>query len=356
MTFDFTKTLALIKGGLLDHQATWAAYLAECPGWKNTLVTLTGPLLLANVVLSLVLSRIMGTMSPFSLGGNWFTALLAGLVLACVAFVVVVSVVNVLAGVFGGQRNFSRAFAAVSLAAIPAWVAGIVGAAIPWLGGLVSLAGAIVTLVFLYRIIPLALEVPGNKRAVHFGGSIVAVIVINMVIGGVLSLGGMGAQPFDSGAGQRESAPGAARMPGMFGEMGRQAELMAKAGEDSYQPPGDGKVTPAQARWFAEVLAKANKGREDEAARLQKLTREIENKDSATPADLARLYKGLGSAVSMNNVEMEVVKTGGGNWAEYQWIREQLQVARLQQGEGSAAIAHNYGLYQEFADVFDDSF
>ena len=32
MNFDINKTLSLIKGGLLDHQATWESYLGENPG------------------------------------------------------------------------------------------------------------------------------------------------------------------------------------------------------------------------------------------------------------------------------------------------------------------------------------
>jgi hypothetical protein len=47
---------------------------------------------------------------------------------------------------------------------------------------------------------------------------------------------------------------------------------------------------------------------------------------------------------------MEVVKTGGGNWAEYQWVRDQLRAARMQRGEGSEALAHNYERYAEIKD------
>lgn len=355
MNFDFKKTLELVKGGLLNPNETWASYLAENQDWKSTLVTLTGPLLLANIVLSLLLSRMMGTLSPFVMGGNWFSALIFGLVMAAIGFAVVVLVFSFLAGTFGGKADFSRAFAAVSLAAIPAWVAGIVGAAIPWLGGLISLAGGIVSLVFLYKIMPLALEVPDNKRVLHFVVSLVVVIVINMIIGSVLGVSRMGSQSFDGNFGQSESRSGADSIPGMFGEIGRQADLMAKAGEDTYSPPGDGKVSVNQSRWLADVISKAEKAREAEAARLQKLSKEMENKENPSPADLARIYQGMGSAVSLSNVEMEVVKTGGGNWAEFQWVKEQLRTARLQQGEGSEALAHNFAIYQEIADQIEDA-
>jgi hypothetical protein len=350
MNFDFKKTLDLVKGGLMSPAETWSSYLGENPGWQQTLVVLTAPLILANVVLGLLLSRIMGTMSPFGLGGNWFAALVFGLVLACIGFAVAVFVFNFLAGMFGGKANFSRAFAAMSLVAIPAWVAGIIGAAIPWLGGLISLAGAIVSLVFLYKIIPLAWEVPEGKRVLHFVVSLVAVLVINIVIASVLGVGRMGAGAGNYDLGERGSERGSSSMPGMFGEIGRQAELVARASEDRFEPPSDGMVSRQQARWVADVMGKANQAYEEEMARLKKLSEEMDDKDDPSPADMARMYQGMGTVMSLNTVEMETVKSGGGNWAEYQWVKEQLRSARLQRGEGTEALAHNYALYQEIED------
>jgi hypothetical protein len=349
MNFDLKKTIDLVVGGLTRPQETWTGYLGENPGWQQTLITLTGPLIVANVVLSLLLSRMMGTMSPFGLYGNWFAALVLALVFACVGFAVAVTVFNFLAGVFGGRSDFPRAFAAVSLAAIPAWVAGIVGAAIPWIGGLITLAGAVVTLVFLYKIMPLALAVPDSKRVLHFVVSIIAILVINVVIATLLGMGRMGGRP-DYDLGDSSYGRGSSAAPGMFGEIGRQAGLIAAASEDRYAPPDDGKVSREQVRWVADVAGKAQQTYEEEMARLKKLSEEIEDSDDPSPADMAKMYQGMGSVMSLNTVEMEVVKTGGGNWAEYQWVREQLRAARVQRGEGSDAIAHNFELYDEFED------
>jgi hypothetical protein len=345
MNFDVKKTMDLVVGGLMRPRETWTGYLGENPTWQQTLITLTGPLIVANVLLSLLLSRMMGTMSPFGLAGNWFAALVLGFVFACIGFAVAVAVFNFLAGVFGGKSDFSRAFAAVSLAMIPAWVAGIVGAAIPWVGALIGLAGAVVALVFLYQIMPLALGVPDSKRVLHFVVSIIAVLVINVVVATVLGVGrmGAGASSYDLGDGRDSNTA-----PGIFGEIGRQAGLIAAAGEDRYEPPDDGMVSREQARWVADVAGKAQLTYEEEMARLKKLGEEIDDSDDPSPADLAKMYQGMGSVMSLNTVEMEVVKTGGGNWAEYQWVRDQLRAARLQRGEGSDALAHNYELYGEF--------
>lgn len=350
MKFDIKKTLELVKGGLLSPAETWGNYLGENPDWKDTLVALTAPLLLANVVLGLVLSRVMGTMSPFALGGNWFTALIFSLVLSCIGFAVAVFVFSFLAGVFGGKANFSRSFAAMSLVAIPAWIAGIIGAAVPWLGGLIALAGAIASLVFLYKIIPLALGVPDNKRVLHFIASLIVVLIINFIIASVLGVGRMPSGTISYETGDRTSRPGASNMPGFLGEMGRQAELMAQASEDSYQPPGDGMVSRQQSLWFADVVSKSTAYHQEEMERLEKLSKEIDEKENPSPADIAKAYKGMGSVISLNNVEMEIVKSNDGNWAEFQWVRQQLRSARMQQGQGSEALEHNYALYQDISD------
>jgi hypothetical protein len=192
VNFDFKKTLDLIVGGLTRPAETWDSYLGENPGWQQTLAVLTGPLILANVILSLLLSRMMGTMAPFAVAENWFGALVLGFVLTCIGFAVAVFIFNFLAGVFGGKPDFSRAFAALSLAAIPAWIAGIIGSAIPWVGALISLAGAILSLVFLYRILPQALAVPDTKRVLHFIVSLVAVLIVNMIVASALGIGRMG--------------------------------------------------------------------------------------------------------------------------------------------------------------------
>ncbi len=88
---------------------------------------------------------------------------------------------------------------------------------------------------------------------------------------------------------------------------------------------------------------------------MNKLSKEMKDKEKASPTDLAHMYSGIGGALGANNAEMEVVKTGGGNWAEHGWVRNHLHIAILQQGEGSEAIKHNYVLYQAHQEELDDA-
>jgi len=191
MQFDFKKTFELVKGGLLDRKNTWQSYLEGDPPWLQTAVVLTGPLLLANILLSLVFSKVTGAYTSYGYGPNFnfAMALVFGILMAAIGFAVGSFVFSFLAGSFGGKRSFDRAFAAVSLASIPAMLAGIVGALIPGVGMLISLAGGILTLVFLYQVMPIALMVPDEKRTVHFVASIITVFVVNMILAMTLGLG-----------------------------------------------------------------------------------------------------------------------------------------------------------------------
>ena len=96
---------------------------------------------------------------------------------------------------------------------------------------------------------------------------------------------------------------------------------------------------------------------EEYAEKTQKFAEELKAKEKAgetlTAADLSQMYSGIGGVMSANNAEMEIVKTGQGNWAEHLWIKEQLRIAKIQQGDGSDAIAHNYKLFNEYEESLE---
>jgi hypothetical protein len=238
------------------------------------------------------------------------------------------------------------------MAAVPAWLAGIAGALIPWVGMLVALAGGIWSLILLYKIMPRTLNVPDSKRVLHFVISLVAIIIVNMIVGSILGLGAMrGGMPGGSYS-VGENSRGAPVAPGMFGELERQGRLMDAAAADVYEPPDDGMLTEDQVEDYISVMKKARVAQENYAKEIQQLSEEMDEKQEAgeTPsvADLSKVYRGVGTAMGANNAEMEIVKTADGNWAEHQWVKEQLRVARLQLGEGSEELEHNYALYQEY--------
>jgi hypothetical protein len=352
MEFDYKKTLELIKGGLLDHQATWTSYLEENPDWRQTAIVLTGPMIITSVILTSIFSRMVGGYSYYGYGMGFFQGLLLGLVMAAAGIAIGSFVLSILAGTFGGKPSFPRALAALSLAAIPGFLAGIVGSLIPYLGPLISLAGGILTLVFLYKIIPLALDVPEGKRVMHFILSLVGMFVANMILSYTLGFGSArDIRSFDrTGHVAGEGAAGrSVQNAGVLGEIERFQQLQEAAGEDVYEPPGNGKLERSQVVDYVTVMKKTRAVHEDYQEQMESMRKEMEGKDEATVADLTKMYSGMGSAFGAQNAEMEIVLTRGGNWAEHVWVKEQLRVAKIQQGEGSGALEHNYELYQEFA-------
>lgn len=348
MEFNLGKTIGLIRGGLFDHERTWQSYLADDPRWQTTAVVLTGPLVLGSALLTMLFSRLIGGWSIYSMpGANIFMAMVMALAMGVLSLVVLTLTLGVLAGTFGGKRNFDRAFAAVSLALIPGHVLAVVGALLPWIGALVGLAGFVISLVFLYRILPLALEVPGGKRMPHFLTSLVATFAVNLIAGGLLGTVYYGDQARHAGFGSRDEAKrNAPGIGGWVGELERQSQLVAAAQADRFEPPPDGVVTDAQLMRLLDVVGKTRRARTDYAKRMESMAQSMQDKGSASLGDLSKVYSGVSGAVGAHNVEMELVKSSGANWAEHQWVKEQLRTAMLHQGSGSNAIEQNFRLYQ----------
>jgi len=182
------KTIKLITEGLSNPRQTWESYLGGETGWQRTAIELTVPMIVSAIIIGWLLSVLLGGFFYYGYGRGVVLGLIVGLIAAGISIVVLGFVVSALAGVFGGQANFDRAFAGVSLAMIPSWVGTALGG-IPWIGWLLQLAGSIIGLVFLYKIIPLAVRVPADKRVVHFVLTLVTVFVINIILGAIFGLG-----------------------------------------------------------------------------------------------------------------------------------------------------------------------
>lgn len=358
MKFDAAKTLKLVKGGLFGQEATWREYLEENNSWQQTVVVLTGPLVIVSFLCQLIFSRLMGGWSMYGYpGANFFMALILGLVMAALGVAILTAAFWFLAGQMKGRKDFDRAFAAVSLALIPSYIAGVIAALIPWLGWLIGFAGFVVSLVFLWKIMPMALAVPEEKRTLHYILSLLVSFIINaflsfFIVGSMIGDAVMSGDMGDfSTRSDRDNGT-----PGMFSELERQGKLVEAAQSDRFDPPSDGKLDEDQVEELLAVLQKTKAARERYTERMQKVTEEMENKETPSFGDIANVYSNIGSATSAVNAEMEVVKTGGGNWAEHQWVKNQLRVAIIQQGQGSEAIEHNFELYEEYEEELDEWF
>ncbi len=350
-TPNWAKTWHFLRGALVDPQPTWEALFEEDKPWQSTAVILTGPLIIGSLVLRGILSWLFSSAYPFShsMGlTGWLTALLMTLL----GFAVFVFVLNFLAGQFKGKVNFNRAFAAASLVAVPAYV-GIVIGALPWIGGLISLALSIYTLVLLYRIIPKYLEVPEASRTAHFIVTLLCMFVISMILGFFASMvfksehrekyPGSYFDKQESGSPER-SSPGI----GIFGGIEQAADYSDQAMSDRYEPPRNGELSSNQVETFIDFMQKTRTLREEYGQSVAEVSKKGEDEQ-----DLSSLMTVFNSVANMGMAEMKVVKTGGGNWAEHQWIRKQLDAARIQK-DINPEIKHNYKLYQRYEDQLRD--
>lgn len=343
--FDLQKTLNLVKGGLLEHRQTWQTYLDEKHDWKETAALLTGPLILAAVVLSLIFGWLFSSQYMFApRGGFWITIL--GLIAAVIGITIAAFVFSYLAGVFKGKHDFNKGFAALSLAAIPSYV-GSVLATLPWIGWLIALALGITSLVFLYKIIPLYLDVPEDKRVVHYIVSLISTIVLVFIVNMVLGIGA-----YTTGAmnpAHMQGTNSTNQNNGMFGDLERQATMVEQAGKDRYSSPANGKITEEQMARFIITMQKTDEYRKRQNVQMKKFEEEMKDKKDLSFSDLAKLSSGISSAMTAANAEMEVVKSGDGNWAEHQWVKNQLRIASIQK-DLNDAVKHNYALYQKYSD------
>lgn len=349
--FDFKRTLALIKGAIFDPETTWDGYLPEASDWKKTAALLTGPLVVASGVLGYLVDFVFPNRNPF-IPDTGFLDMLLGIVMAAVAAVVVAFVFAFLAGLFKGKNSFALSLAATSLAFVPGYIGNVL-VHVPWLGWLLSLALGIYGLVLLWRILPRYLEVPAGSRIGHFILSLVTCIVAFFIIGTVFGVGMMGSRSsgFDAINMSQPAGDSAGGSTGAFAGLERHGKIMEAAQEDAYDPPRSGKLSESQVREFVQVLSKTRDYRMSQAQRLEELSEKAEKNDIAS---VGAALSGMAGVVNISNAEMEVVKTGGGNWAEHQWVREQLHVARIQK-DINPAVEHNYQLYLAFEDELGEA-
>ena len=346
---DLNRTLALVRGALFDPEPTWRGYLPEAGDWKKTAFLLTGPLIVAAALIAYLLGFIGGGSSMLGLGRPTIGMTLVQICMSAVIAGVVALIYSALAGAFGGKNNFALGLAATTLAFVPGY-AGQALSGLPWIGVLLALGLAIYGLVLLWRIIPIYLEVPDANRAAHYVVSLLACIVVMAIISSAVGRMMYGATTTAGlpGADSSDEVRG-----GVFGTMNRQAELVAMAEQDTYEPPSDGKLTGSQVQAFIRVMDRAGELQAEKDKRLQEIALKAEKEEQMSMSDFGQVMGGITDLAGLETTEIEVVKTGGGNWAEHQWVRESLRTAWVQK-DIDDTVVHNYRLYEEYADDLAD--
>ena len=270
------------------------------------------------------------------------------MVMSAIAAGVVAFIVSTLAGMFGGNRSFARGLAATTLAFVPGYIAQVLNW-LPWIGTLIALGLFVYALVLLWRIIPIYLDVPDSKRTGHYVLSLVATIVtmvlISMLMRPIIGPGSLGMPDFSSSV--SDSQP--TGFGGLAGEAMRQGALIAEAEEDRFDLPADGRLSEAQVEEYIRVNQRAEEILHEKAERMQELARRAEDNEQLSMREMREIMGGATSMIGMNTVELEIIKSSGGNWAEYEWVKNALRTAYVQQ-DINAAVEHNYALYKKYED------
>ena len=349
--FDPQVTLATIQGVLTDPEPTARRYAERNPTWQTAFMEVTLPVYVVVAVTMLVLGGVFG----LTIQGWGMVIGLMAIVVAGIGLVwtfVMAFIIDKLAGPFDGEPNFDAAYACIALSIVP-YAAGSILGLVPFIGWLLNIGLSIYSLVLAYKFIPIFLKVHEDSRVKHFVATIVIAFVINLVAGLIMGGLAIGTAMSGMGSADRDRSDVEVTMDesdemsgGVLGGFERQAGFAEAAAADTFTPPGDGRLTRQQVSYYADVLAKTRALRN----RLEGGLKNMENKEPS----ITDVFGGIGDAVRMSTADMEVVKSGGGNWAEFQWIRNQLETARIQQ-DLNDTTTHNYDLFQEFADEIEAS-
>ncbi len=350
--FDLSRTIKLVTGALMAAEATWKGYLPEAGDWKKTAFLLTGPLIVAAAIVSYLLGLIFAESAMFPQLQPTLLSTIGTIIFGAIGAGVVAFIFSAFAGVFGGKSSFGLGLGATTLAFVPGYV-GQALSWLPWIGGLLSLGLGVFAMVQLWKIIPIYLEVPNGKRAIHYIVSFVATMVAMLVIGSIISpiiYGPDAASPFG-----QVSRTDTSEQPsgGMFGDVNRRAAIMAKAQEDTYTPPSDGRLTDSQVRTYASFMQEVAEKQAESMKRLEQLAEKADEDDQLSAKDFGTMMSGMTEVGGLSTAVVEVVKENGGNWAEHQWVQQTLLTASRQK-DINETVAHNYRLYEQYSDQLSD--
>ncbi|HEV7633155.1 MAG TPA: Yip1 family protein [Steroidobacteraceae bacterium] len=133
----------------------------------------------------------LGPLGTYRVGlSSGITTAVLSYALSLLSIYILSLIINALAPSFGGQKDSVQSFKAAAYAATAAWVAGF-GQLIPWLGLLITIAGAVYCFYLLFLGLPYTMKAPAD-RAVGYTVVIVVVAIVLSWVVGLLTAGVMG--------------------------------------------------------------------------------------------------------------------------------------------------------------------
>lgn len=241
---DFNKLFARVMAMLTKPASEWPV-IAEEPAttadlYRNYILVLAAvPAVCGFIKMSFIGIHIplMGTVHAGV--GAGLKATLVSYVLTLVGVYLMALLINALAPTFDGQKDPLQALKTVAYAYTASWVAGV-GQLLPWIGVLVTLAGAIFSIYLLNLGLPHTMKCPPEKSKVYTAVTIVIALLVGWTVGMIAAnVAGLGSMM--QGAGVEDSAGlhyDADSPLGKLEQLGRRAEEASRKLENA-QKSGD---------------------------------------------------------------------------------------------------------------------
>jgi hypothetical protein len=183
---DFAKIIARIRGILTTPRTEWPTIAAEPDSVQGLytgyiLIVAALPVLARFIKDSLIGVSVLGT--PFRLPiGVGIATMLLGYLMSLALTYIIAWVINALAPTFEGQKNFVQALKATAYAWTASWVISI-AVILPWLGGIIAIAGAIYAIYLLYLGLPHTMKCPAHRAGAYTAVSIIIGVVLTIAVG-----------------------------------------------------------------------------------------------------------------------------------------------------------------------------
>ena len=348
MPSSFRKSIKLIRSGLLNPTVAWQEYFQENASWKRTVLQLSLPIVIFSALATALFHSIFHNSYVYK-AIITPQILLFDIVSTLVSLFIMALVFSYVAGKFEGEQSFNRAIAAVTFASLPVF-AGLILSFLPLVGWLLAFVLALLSLVFLYKIIPLYLLVPEDKRSIHFLVSLICTLIVVIIVNWSITT----TYYYDQRRSVVLDSSLATDSPIHAGTT-EAVLLKGDALDDIYIAPENSEVSDQQMQEFIQTMKLTHIFLEERVEVLQQMAEELENKEEKSISEIMKISRMIGqSALSRNDAEMRVVKRYNKNWREHQWVKEQLRIAATRQS-GVPGVEHNSKMYQKYSDELSAS-
>ncbi len=337
----------MVLNAIIKPEEVWKKELSNETQWQDYLKYPILPIVVIVSIISGILTKLLGYHMPvigvmYPSTTDVILQISGSIIIFVISMVIFGFIAAYLSDMLGGKKDMNRAVKMLFLISIPSLV-GQIFTTLPFVGWVFGLGLSIYSLVLLYRAIPEFLGVSIENRVKHFIFFIIAAIVtsiiINMTLGRIFAPKDMMShinkdiiintqdrnqetKPISSGK-EKSDNPVQDYIESMSkGDYNQ--DIITDSADDSFTPPKDGRLSKEQVEKFIAYAKKAKIVEKEQAKRLKE---KYEQKEKSDDFSISDIFNGLKDVSNLATLEMKVVKSNGGNWAEYQWIKDRVREA-----------------------------